>query len=162
MSLFTSGILADTIKGVFGVVDDLHTSEEEKIDMKIKLEQVLQAGSLAQLEVNKAEAQSGILFVSGWRPFVGWTCGSALAWTYVLSPVIQSGAFYVGQFTGRAVDLSQMPVFDLSTLMPVLLGMLGLGGLRTYEKVKGVERTDMNDTEKAPKGRFKRGKSRGT
>ena len=162
MGIFTSGILGDTIGKVFGVVDDLHTSQEEKADIKIRLEQVLQQGALAQLEVNKAEASSGILFVAGWRPFVGWTCGSALAWTYVVSPVVQSVAFYVGEFSDKSIDLSAMPVFDLSTLMPVLLGMLGLGGLRTYEKVRGVDRGAMTEEEPTSKGLFKRGKYRGS
>jgi hypothetical protein len=87
-----------------------------------------------QLEINKTEAAHKSMFVAGWRPFVGWTCSIALCWHFVVSPVVIFGAAYAG------VALPELPVFDMSSLMTVLLGMLGLGGLRTYEKTKGVAR----------------------
>ena len=86
---------------------------------------------IAQLEVNKEEAKSRNIFIAGWRPFIGWTCGLALCWTYILQPIAQ---FVLAQ-TGHLIDL---PGLDMSTMMPVLLGMLGLGGLRTWEKQRGV------------------------
>ena len=86
---------------------------------------------LAQLDINKQEAAHRSLFVAGWRPFIGWTCGVALAWTYVGAPILQ---FTLAQ-TGYLMDL---PSLDMSQMMPVLMGMLGLGGLRTFEKFKGV------------------------
>ena len=86
---------------------------------------------IAQLEVNKEEAKSRNVFIAGWRPFIGWTCGIALCWTYILQPIAQ---FVLAQ-TGHLIDL---PGLDMSTMMPVLLGMLGLGGLRTWEKHKGL------------------------
>ena len=86
---------------------------------------------IAQLEVNKEEAKSRNVFIAGWRPFIGWTCGIALCWTYILQPIAQ---FVLAQ-TGHLIDL---PGLDMSTMMPVLLGMLGLGGLRTWEKYKGL------------------------
>lgn len=143
MSLFTSGIVSDFMKSIFGVVDDLHTSEEEKAEMKFRISALAKSLDLAQIEVNKEEAKSGLIFVSGWRPFVGWTCGAALAWTFVVSPIFQSIAFYIAQFTGRVIDLSGLPMFDLSVMMPVLLGMLGLGTMRTYEKVNGAARVSL-------------------
>ena len=88
---------------------------------------------IAQLEINKAEAAHRSIFVAGWRPFVGWTCGIALAWTYVGVPILQ---FILAQ-TGHLIDL---PALDMSQMMPVLMGMLGLGGLRTFEKFKGVSK----------------------
>ena len=88
---------------------------------------------LAQLEVNKQEAAHRSLFVAGWRPFIGWTCGLALFYTYLAQPV----AMFVMAQTG---DLVQLPHVDLSMMMPVLLGMLGLGGLRSFEKYKGVSK----------------------
>ena len=87
-----------------------------------------------QLEINKTEAAHKSMFVAGWRPFVGWTCSIALCWHFVVSAVVIFGAAYAG------VALPELPVFDMSSLMTVLLGMLGLGGLRTYEKTKGVAR----------------------
>jgi hypothetical protein len=85
-----------------------------------------------QMEINKAEASSNSLFVAGWRPFVGWVCGAAMAYSFVLQPFL---AFTVGVFKW---SLPPLPVLDAGSLMTVLLGMLGLGGMRTFEKLKGV------------------------
>jgi hypothetical protein len=71
--------------------------------------------------------------IAGWRPFIGWSCGVALAWTYVITPVLH---FILAQ-TGNLVEL---PAMDMSQMMPVLLGMLGLGGLRSFEKYKGISK----------------------
>lgn len=86
---------------------------------------------MAQLDINKTEAAHRSIWVSGWRPFIGWSCGVALAWTYVLTPML---TFILGQ-TGYLI---QLPAMDMSEMMPVLMGMLGLGGLRTFEKFKKV------------------------
>jgi len=88
---------------------------------------------LAQLDINKTEAAHRSVFVSGWRPFIGWSCGVALAWSYVVTPIL---TFILAQ-TGYLVEL---PSMNLGEMMPVLMGMLGLGGLRTFEKFKKVSR----------------------
>ena len=88
--------------------------------------------AMAQVEVNKAEAQHKSIFVAGWRPMVGWTCAVALAYHFVLAPLILFGVGISG------VEIPDLPAFDMDSLMTVLLGMLGLGGLRTYEKQKGL------------------------
>jgi hypothetical protein len=90
--------------------------------------------ALAQIAVNKEEAASGSLFKGGWRPFIGWVCGSAFAYHFVLQPIMIFGIAAYG------LDLPALPVFDMASLMTVLGGLLGLGGLRTFEKVKGVEK----------------------
>lgn len=87
-----------------------------------------------QIEVNREEAQHPSIFVSGWRPFVGWTCGVALAWHFVAAPFIIFALTYLGK------PVPDLPVFEMDTLLTVLMGMLGLGGLRTFEKMKGVAR----------------------
>ena len=87
---------------------------------------------LAQLEVNKAEAASGSLFKGGWRPAIGWICGLALFWSFILQPFL---VFFLLVF---GVDLPPLPEVGTADLMPILLGMLGLGGLRSYEKVRKV------------------------
>lgn len=92
---------------------------------------------LEQLKVNTAEAQSGSLFVGGWRPFVGWVCGVALAYTYVLLPFLQFVVYAWGDPT-TVNKLSRLPVLELAELLPILLGMLGLAGYRTFEKMKDV------------------------
>jgi|TARA_R110000803_G_scaffold97883_2_gene165980 hypothetical protein len=100
-------------------------------EIQAKLTDSLAQVDLAQLGINKVEAAHRSMFVAGWRPFIGWTCGVALMYTYVLQPIL---VFGLAQ-SGYLVDLPRM---DLGELMPVLMGMLGLGGLRSWEKVKGV------------------------
>lgn len=111
---------------------------------KLKMMEMAQAGELAQLaadtdlakgqlEINKAEAQSSSVFVSGWRPAIGWCCGAAFAWNFVGLPV----AMFLSAYFGKPITLAPA---DLGEMLPVLLGMLGLGGLRSFEKAKGVAR----------------------
>ncbi len=87
-----------------------------------------------QIEINKTEAAHKNMFVAGWRPFVGWTCGIALAWHFVGQPL----AVFVIAYSG--VESPPLPAFEMESLLTVLLGMLGLGGLRTFEKTKGISR----------------------
>lgn len=91
-----------------------------------------QETALAQIEVNKAEAASGSSFKGGWRPFIGWTCATAFAYHFVVQP------FLVFAFTVYGIEFKGLPAFDMESLMTVMLGMLGLGGLRTFEKYKGI------------------------
>lgn len=84
-----------------------------------------------QMDINKIEAASPSVFVSGWRPFIGWVCGTACAWNWIGLKV----ALFVAAYFGHNLNLSPA---DISEMMPVLMGMLGLGGLRTVEKIKGV------------------------
>jgi len=86
---------------------------------------------MAQIEVNKAEAASASLFKGGWRPAVGWVCAMALFYHFILQPVLLFAVAVAG------VAIPALPQFDMASLMPILLGMLGLGGLRTVEKIKG-------------------------
>ena len=89
--------------------------------------------SKAQLEINKVEAAHHSIFVSGWRPAIGWVCVLGMA-----------GNFMVIPFTNFVLALAKVniivPLIPLETMMPVLMGMLGLGAMRTYEKKSGVER----------------------
>jgi len=88
--------------------------------------------AIAQIEVNKAEAASDSVFKGGWRPFIGWICGISFAYHFVLQPLLMFILTYIG------FPIPALPEFDMASLMTVLMGMLGLGGLRTFEKYKGV------------------------
>lgn len=92
----------------------------------------VQEQTMAQLTVNKEEAAHRSIWVAGWRPFIGWVCGVALAWHFVLAPIVLFVAAWANVF------LPPLPAFDMDSLMTVLLGMLGLGGLRSFEKAKGL------------------------
>ena len=102
-------------------------TEQEKQAMANEL-----AMAMGQIAINKQEAASSNWFVAGWRPAVGWSCASAFAWSYVLAPMLT----WLFTAFGKPITL---PSLDLSAMMPILLGMLGLGGLRTYEKKTGTE-----------------------
>jgi len=129
-SLFSSQAAAP-IEAVGNVLDGLFTSDEEKLDKQIIMQRLAQKPSLAQIELNKIEAQHRSIFVAGWRPFIGWVCGIALFYNFVIRDIIawflaQSGSHY-----------SPPPELAMEHLMTVLLALLGLGGLRTAEKLKG-------------------------
>lgn len=122
------------INGVFGLIDDLFTTDEERSNAKLKAMEIAAAGGLAQLEVNSKEALHKSLWVAGWRPFIGWTCGAAFVFAFLISPLLETLVFYAYAFGGHEIDLSGLPTLDLAVMMPVLMGMLGLGSLRTFEK----------------------------
>lgn len=84
-----------------------------------------------QLQINLAEAQHQSAFVAGWRPFIGWVCGLSLANNYILRP----WAIAILSSAGKTFEF---PVIDLSLMIPIMTGMLGLAGMRTYEKKQGV------------------------
>jgi hypothetical protein len=89
--------------------------------------------AVAQIELNKVEAAHKSMFVAGWRPAVGWVCALAMLLNFILIPFINLGLEF------GDLDL-QLDLIDMETMMPVLFGMLGLGGMRTAEKLKGVQR----------------------
>ena len=89
--------------------------------------------ALAQIEVNKLEAQ-GNWFQSSWRPLVGWVCAIAFGWHFVFQPLLIFILSYAGQ------EIPAFPDFDMSSLLTVLGGLLGLGSLRSFEKYKGVSK----------------------
>ena len=92
----------------------------------------------SQIEVNQQEAKHDSLFVSGWRPAVGWVCVAGLAWNFILRPF----AAWLTVLMGHSVA-AMPPALDMGDLMTLLLGMLGLGGYRTYEKMRGVARKSL-------------------
>lgn len=114
------------------VLDKLFPDPAERIKAELELRTLDLTAELAQMEVNKAEAQSGSWFVAGWRPFIGWVCGAAFAYKFIVQPFL---VFAVVAF-GVPLKTHLLPALDWTEISAVLLGMLGLGTLRTYEKVK--------------------------
>lgn len=124
------------------VIDRLWPDPAQAAAAKLELLKMQQSGELAQLtaetslaieqiKVNAIEAQSPSLLVSGWRPMIGWVCGAACAWNWLGLPIAKLALALLGQ----PLEISGA---NLSEMLPVLLGMLGLGALRTTEKIKGV------------------------
>lgn len=123
--------IGSVIESVGKVAEHFITTDKEKMAMEIEMRKLDQALDMAQLAVNTEEAKSSSVFVSGWRPAIGWTCGLGLLYVSFLLPVSQ----FVAKIYGYA---GSFPEVDTTITMQVLFGMLGLSGMRTYEKTKGV------------------------
>lgn len=123
-------IVASLIGPVTGLLDKFIEDKDQKNALAHEIatmsDKASSENALAQIELNKAEAQSGSLFIGGWRPFVGWTCGVGLAYNVIISQVLSIWF--------------EVPTVDPSLLTPVLMGMLGMGAMRSFEKTKNVAR----------------------
>lgn len=131
-------ILVGPIAGLLDkIIPDKDAREKMAHDIAVLAETQAHAQIMAQMEVNKQEAAHQNLFVAGWRPGVGWVCVAALGWNFVIQPLLLWGAWMVPEYADK---IATAPSLEMGELMTVLLGMLGLGGLRTYEKKHGVAR----------------------
>lgn len=131
LSKFVGGGVAAPIEAVGNVLDKLFTSEEEKLDKQILMERLLQQPHLAQVELNKVEAQHRSTFVAGWRPFLGWVCGASFAYSYIIYPILLWIA------ARWAPTMSPPELVGTDVMLELVLAMLGLAGLRTAEKIVG-------------------------
>ncbi|WP_066018347.1 3TM-type holin [Endozoicomonas atrinae] len=128
--------MAGIAKALMGGLDSLFTSDEERAKAELSLNQQLQQPHILQALANIEEAKHPSVFVSGWRPALGWLCVFILAWTWIVRDLIIIGL----NLADRADIASQLPAADTSTVITLLLCLLGLGGARTVEKLKGVAR----------------------
>ena len=121
---------------VSGLLDKVIEDKDQKAALAHEIatmsDKHAQELALAQISVNAAEAASGSLFKGGWRPCVGWVCAIAFFYHFVGQPII----IFIVALTGA--EIPELPEFDMATLLTVLGGMLGIGGLRTYEKKQGI------------------------
>jgi len=139
--------LGGIVQAVGQIADDLITTDKERLDAELELrrlgleERKIDAGLVqGQLEVNRAEAASSSLFVAGWRPAIGWIGAVALGYQFLAYPLL---VWIWALLQARAwvpAGLQPPPMLDTDALWVVLSGMLGIAGLRTAEKVKGVAR----------------------
>jgi len=124
------------------IIDKVWPNKDEADKAKLAMLQLQQEGAFkelelqveankGQMEVNKAEAASSSLFIGGWRPACGWMCVMGLGYMTLFRPI----AAWIATLSGAT---SVPPVVDTTVLLELLLGMLGMGGLRSYEKIKGV------------------------
>lgn len=133
-------------------IDKIWPDKSEALKAKMALEQAIQDGRIAemqaqfdnakaQLEVNAKEATNASIFVSGWRPFIGWVCGAGFAYAFVLQPLL----VFILVASGHTFPPDQLPEIDFATMSPILLGMLGLGGMRSFEKTRNVARSKLGE-----------------
>lgn len=130
--LFAGGI-AGVLSGAKSLIEEFHIDPAKKIRLQLELMKAEHQIDRAQITVNVHEAKHPNWFVSGWRPGVGWTCVAGLAYQAVLQPMMNWGLLVSGSSLVP-------PEIDTSLLTTVLLGLLGLGGIRAFEKMKGVAR----------------------
>jgi hypothetical protein len=132
-------LFAGGIAGVFkGVKDVVSTFKADPLEV-LKIQSAVSQAELqtqvalvqAQTHVNEIEAANSNIFISGWRPAIGWICGTAYAYHFVIFPFLT----FTITAVGFPIDIAKLPVIDWTELSVVLTGMLGLGALRTYEKV---------------------------
>ena len=133
--LFTGGF----VNTVGKVIDEFHVSEEEKGQIKIRLQELENEINSKQMDINIADAKSTATDISGilqrsWRPLIGISCAFAIFWEYVAK---QFTMFFLALFS---IETAPLPSLDLDALMPLVLALLGMAGLRTYEKQKGISK----------------------
>ncbi len=124
--LFGVGI-AEPVEAVGNVLDSLFTSEEETLTLENARQRLLQRPGLVQAEINKVQAAHRSVFVAGARPFLMWVCGVGFLFAFVINPIIE-----------WAIPGTDAPSLPLDAMMELTLAMLGLAGMRTVEKLKGV------------------------
>lgn len=120
--------IATPIEAIGEIIDAVHTSGEEKEQAKAIMAKIAQRPAMVQAKINSIEASHKSAYVAGWRPFIGYVCGVGLAFAFIVNPTIQ-------WFTGEPG-----PVLPLNTILELVVALLGLSGLRTYEKIKKVTR----------------------
>lgn len=130
--------MAAFIAPLFGLLDRVLPDKAQSNAAKAALVEMQLKGDLdaaaAQVQTNIVEAQSKSTFVAGWRPFVGWVCGVAFAYAFIVQPLLQ----FILVALHSTFDVTKLPQLSMAEISPVLLGMLGLGAARTVEKVMGV------------------------
>ena len=126
-----------SIKAIGDIVDDLYTSDEERNEAKIALERLQAKLKEKQMDINLADSQSQAGGISGmiqriWRPLIGFSCAIAIFWEFVIKQFLM---FFLAVFS---IETMPLPALDMGTLMPLVMALLGMGALRTYEKKSGL------------------------
>ena len=125
------------VDSVGKIIDSVHTSEEEKGQIKLKLKELENEINKKQMDINLADAQTTATGIGGimqrsWRPLIGMSCALAIAWEYVLKQFIM---FILAAFS---IEHAPLPELDMATLFPLVTALLGMAGLRSFEKSKKV------------------------
>jgi hypothetical protein len=145
------GILGDLIKPVKDIVSEVVVDKDKARELNVRLQELADKADervheqmMGQIEINKTEAQHASIFVAGWRPFIGWTGGVGIAYTFVVAPFIE--------FIARGVFgyVQDMPMPDTGQLMTLVLAMLGVGAMRSYDKKQGTSRDNLSSPSVIP------------
>jgi hypothetical protein len=137
------GILKDLISPVTDIIGEVVVDKDKKNELNMRLQELVDKADaryhdelMGQIEVNKTEAQHASIFVAGWRPFIGWVGGVGLGYNFVLAPFIE----WIARWNGY---VGAMPTPNSSELMTLVLSMLGVGAMRSYDKKNGTARDNL-------------------
>ena len=130
--------IGSVIESVGKVADSLITTEKERMQLELEGRKLDQAIDLAQIGVNNTEAQHASVFVAGWRPAIGWIGAAAMAYQFLLYPMFLWVWTYLQGTGWIPKELTPPPVLDADQLWVILSGILGIAGMRSFEKTKGV------------------------
>jgi hypothetical protein len=114
------------------LVPDKAEAERAKSEMEMSLVEAANQVNIEQIRTNQMEAQHRSLFVAGWRPFIGWTCGVGFAWAFIGNSIVRT------VFAANGLDQSLLPTIDTAPLVEMTFAMLGLAGMRSWEKSRGL------------------------
>jgi hypothetical protein len=130
--------VGDALRGVGSLAKDIRSaitgeiSPEKKAEIELSLMKMDSVIATSQMEINKAEAKSASIFVAGWRPFIGWTGGLSLALHYIILPLLE----WIAVLSGSTI---KPPEFDLTQIIGIVVALLGIGGMRSYDKKNGTQ-----------------------
>ena len=127
LAKFLGNGIGSTVQGIAGAIDKFIETPEEKKAAKIILMKLQQRPDEVQAEINKIEARHRSLFVAGWRPAIGWVCTTALTWGWIIAPILQF--IYPDRM---------MPAIEVGQAISLIMALLGMGALRSYEKRSGL------------------------
>lgn len=132
------GILKDLTKPITDIVSEVVVDKDKKRELDVEIQRIIDQADarfheelMGQIEVNKIEAKHASIWVAGWRPFIGWIGGVGLAYNFVLAPFIE----FIVRANGY---VGELPTPNSNELMTLILAMLGVGAMRSYDKTKGT------------------------
>jgi hypothetical protein len=132
--------ISSVVESVGKVIGDLHTSDKERMELELESKRIDQAIDLGQMEVNKVEAANQNLFVAGWRPAIGWVGAGAMFYQFLLYPILVWAWVWLQAEGYVPREVKPPPMLDTDALWVILSGMLGIAGMRSFEKSRGVAR----------------------
>lgn len=135
---FLKELLGGLTSPISDLISEVVVDKDKARELNVRLQELADKADaryheqlMGQIETNQIEAQHASIFVAGWRPFIGWTSGVGVAYTFVLAPFIE----FIARASGY---VGEMPVPDMGQLMTLVLAMLGVGAMRSYDKVHGT------------------------
>ncbi|MCH9639393.1 MAG: holin family protein [Betaproteobacteria bacterium] len=131
---FLQPLVGPIVNKLVDLIPDPNARAKAKEEFERELLTAVTQASQAQTKINEIEAQHSSIFVAGWRPFIGWVCGIGLLWAFILQPI------FVWSIVAFDLSVKNVPQINSDGLYQLVLAMLGMGGLRTFEKMKGVAR----------------------